>query len=786
MRIPRALAPLFAVAASLLAFAAPVQAAAADVPVTLTLAQRWETPAPQSTWTPYVATVRNDGAADFSGEIYMTPIDSRNSVPVRGLYPDYRAQVTVPKGGTRSVTFYVFQPPAGYQAELRDSTGRTVVSGVATQGISSGFAVGVLSDQPQGDQRIQALRPMPDNTVKFSRFASAQAFPTNAAFLSGLQAIVIDDFDTNSLSEAQARALRDFVGLGGGLVVATGSSWRRTLLPLGDFGPFKPAATDQASIRPLGDLVGNPVDLLVPVVTGTVTHGSVVVGAPGGKPLVVEGEYGAGLIVEMLFDPLAEPLSSTSDGMASLAWTLAMDRALLTQASASRGKQFIGAPVNGPGVPPAQGAFATPEDLYSVLGSTPAGSVPPVGLIGGLLVLYVLLAGPVNYAALKGMRRRELMWVTVPAVAVAFTATAYLAGLGQRGVNFLDSEVQVVRVAPDGALQVQAYHGIFTPRRGDFTVTLPANTMASTAFSTTSGAGGSGETAVVDSGSRPRVVMQNSAYDSMRTLQTLTVSRAPTQPAASLEAHLRLVNGRIVGTLRNTGDRPLQQVMLVSGTGQQSTLTADIGPHAAAAVDAALDAANQRPYDPTTGATGSDFRRASLLRIAIGQGVDGRQGVFNLVALTESSGTLDVDGTRPSRSSVAAIIQPVSLESADSLSGIALRPELVAQTDSIPFHYDVYDLKVPPGYSGPVKLQYVAYPAVGTSSVAFQPPVKSMEIYDWTADSWRALAPAAAGQPQRPLSIDLHPGETAGGVIRVRAQEQTTGVVNSALQLVGS
>jgi hypothetical protein len=280
--------------------------------------------------------------------------------------------------------------------------------------------------------------------------------------------------------------------------------------------------------------------------------------------------------------------------------------------------------------------------------------------------------------------------------------------------------------------------------------------------------------------------MQNSVYDSMRTLQTLTVSRAPTQPAAGVEAHLRLVNGRIVGTLRNTGDRPLQQVMLVSGTGQESTLTPDLGPHATAAVDASLDAANQRPYDPGTGTAGTDFRRASLLRIAIAEAADSRQGVFNVVALTDSSGTLDVDGTRPSRSSVAAILQPVSLESADSLSGIALRPELVAQTDSIPFHYDVYDLKVPAGYSGPVKLQYVAYPAASGSSSAFQPPVKSVEIYDWTADSWRALPAAAAGVAQRPLSIDLKPGETAGGVIRVRAQEQNTGVVNSSLQLVGS
>ena len=779
------MAAVFAAGASLLALAAPAQAAA-DLPITLSLALRWQGGAATSTWTPYVATVRNDGASDFSGEIDLTPIESHNNLAVRGVFPDYRAQVTVPRGSSRSVTFYVFQPPTGYQAELRDSAGHTVVSGVATPATSgSGYAVAVLSDQPQGDKSIQALRPMPDSTVRFSRFPSAQAFPTNAAFLSGLQAIVVEDFDTNSLSDAQARSLRDFVGLGGSLVIAAGSSWRRTLVPLGDFGPFKPVATDQASVRPLGDLVGQPVDLVVPIVTGTLNRGRVVVGAPGGRPLVVEGEYGAGKIVELLFDPLAEPLSTSDSGMSALALTLAMDRALLTQPTGYPGKQFVGGPVTGPGVP-ATGPFSTPDDLYGVLGNTPAGTLPPVGLIGGLLVLYVLLAGPVNYAALKGMRRRELMWVTVPAVAIAFTATAYLAGLGQRGVSFLDSEVQVVRVAPDGALQVQAYHGIFTPRRGDFTVTLPANTIASTAFSANVGGGGGTESAVVDNQSRPKVLMLNSAYDSMRTLQTLTVARAPAQPAAGLEAHLRFSNGRIQGTLRNTGDRSLQQVTLVSGVGQQATLTADIGPKATVTVDAPLEAANQRPYDGGLAGPGNDYRRAALLRIAASQAVDGRSGAFSLVALTESYGALNVEGTTPSRSSVAAILQPVSLEAVDALSGIAPRPELVAQTDAIPFHYDVYDLRIPAGYTGPVKLQYLAYAAPSQVSNAFQPPVKGIEVYDWTVGTWRALPTAAPGQPQRSMSIDLKPGELAAGVVRVRAQEQNTGVVNSNLQLAAT
>jgi len=128
----------------------------------------------------------------------------------------------------------------------------------------------------------------------------------------------------------------------------------------------------------------------------------------------------------------------------------------------------------------------------------------------------------------------------------------------------------------------------------------------------------------------------------------------------------------------------------------------------------------------------------------------------------------------------------VSLDSADALSGIAMRPELVAQTDAIPFHYDVYDLRVPTGYTGPVKLQYLAYASASPSPAGFQPPVKGVEVYDWSSESWRVLPAASAGQSQKALTIDLQPGEVATGVVRIRAQEQNTGVIISNLQLVAS
>ena len=85
-----------------------------------------------------------------------------------------------------------------------------------------------------------------------------------------------------------------------------------------------------------------------------------------------------------------------------------------------------------------------------------------------------------------------------------------------------------------------------------------------------------------------------------------------------------------------------------------------------------------------------------------------------------------------------------------------------------------------------MKLQYLAYASASPSPAGLQPPVKGVEVYDWSSESWRVLPAASAGQSQKALTIDLQPGEVATGVVRIRAQEQNTGVIISNLQLVAS
>src|SRR5262249_46007019 len=155
----------------------------------------------------------------------------------------YQVAVTVPARSERTATVYTVEPSNGYHAELRDPEGRLLTSVTPTTRGGSGPAVAVVSDVAQADQRIDGLlRSQSQLDAAVSRFPAGQGFPAEVIRLTGLNAVILDQFDTGSLGPDQRRALMDFVGLGGTLIEAGGVGARRTLAPLpAELVPLRPA-----------------------------------------------------------------------------------------------------------------------------------------------------------------------------------------------------------------------------------------------------------------------------------------------------------------------------------------------------------------------------------------------------------------------------------------------------------------------------------------------------------------------------------------------------------------
>src|ERR1700682_926994 len=264
------LAVLLALAA--LGAALPVHA---DNGVSVSVNARWGMPAP-STWIPYEVVVRNDGAADFEGDVVLAPAAApfQQGYTPSDQFPHYSKHVTVAHLGQVKVEIMVFDASFGYSAEVRDTSGTMVAKATLSQSSNPpAYTVGVLSDARGADIVIQGAASLP-TAVLATRFNGATDFPTSALDLTGLQAIVIDGFDSASLSQAQMRALTDFVGLGGNLVIAGGASWRRTILPLPpELVPLRPNNSHEGSLQALADLAGQKSSVTATLTTGDLVGG---------------------------------------------------------------------------------------------------------------------------------------------------------------------------------------------------------------------------------------------------------------------------------------------------------------------------------------------------------------------------------------------------------------------------------------------------------------------------------------------------------------------------------
>jgi hypothetical protein len=769
-----------------LVFAMPaVPAQAADPQVSLAVGLRWEVGGTQGIWTPYVVAVKNSGNEDFVGDLYLIPSDVR--LGPTDYYPVHRAHATVARHSQRSVVFYVIDAPNAYHAEARDASGHVVASAdvdarTTAQGSS---ALAVLSDLSQGDQKISApLHALSRVDSAITRFPTPQAFPTNAVYLTGLNGIIIDDFDTAALSQAQVQTLKDFVGLGGILVEAGGPSWRRTLLPLPSaLLPLAPQATTTSSLSALLELGGRAENLPAQVASGPLRFGQVALATADGTPLIVDAPYGAGRVVEMAFDPFGDPFTGDAN-LAGLAWAQAISRGLSGVQAPTRpsyssfgGGTFSsvagGAALAAPGIW-APGYGSGNEQLTDLLNNSPAASTPPVGLLGGLLVAYVLLVGLLNYLFLHALRRRDLMWATVPLVALAFTAAAYVVGFAIRGADFYVSQVEIQRLAPGGTVEVYTFSGVYAPQRGDFQLAVPANTLVSTAIAQGTPASARNRATITQSG-RPLVQLQDVPIWTMRNLQTLAVSRTTStndpQEPMGLSASLRLENGHIKGTILNRTGHQIRQLELVNGVGSVGGLTDDLAAGASLQVDTQLNQGGSISSSNLSGPadTSPGGERDTVLRLAASQVLGGRSGPGDLalVGLTSPTSSLTVDDRKPTRAVLAAVVEPVGLQSADSLASLIKPKTRLVSTytgdGSTAGLVDVYDLEIPNGVTGSLQLGYV-YLSMANS------PVGSVEVYDWIAHTWRSLP--AQGPPYRTQqTAPLNPGEVAGGVVRTRIHE---------------
>jgi hypothetical protein len=467
---------LLMLAAAQVVGAAPSEAQEPPAAVSIEARPRWGQ-SPAGAWSSYVVDVANDGVKNLDAEVVLEPrppleTDRVRPVPVEvfeperpeqparspvappleggppaPVWPVHRTQVTVAAGGKKTLGMVVLEAPYGYRASLRDETGRVLAMQPGATGPPAqrtGAVISVLGRTAPGDVLVTGAPEHPLLTeLSVTRLEDGREFPHDPLQLSGLQVVVLADLDTTSLRSTQIQALQSFVGLGGSLVLSGGATAQRRLAGLPDrLVPMRPSATASGS---LGGLGAGGATASATLATGIIGFGRATVATAGEPPLVVEGDYGLGHVVQLTFDPFAGPFASDlSLGALGVEAGLAPALASLATSSAS-----------------------VPEHLWEPVadGRDREGEGRPwprwgLAALGG----YVLLLGPACYLLLRSRGRRDATWRCIPVAALVLTGIGAVTVPPARDApDALENVVEVETIGPDGRVMVSTYHGLLEP-----------------------------------------------------------------------------------------------------------------------------------------------------------------------------------------------------------------------------------------------------------------------------------------------------------------------------------
>ncbi len=305
---------------------------------------------------------------------------------------------------------------------------------------------GVLSTEP-------SLPPLAGENDAVANLTAAE-LPDRADALRALSALIVDNFDTGTLSEAQREALRDWVRLGGTLIIAGGANGAQAAAGLGDLVPVSVGGSRNA--RELSELADLAKVNAAPASGGGLANGRPVSGADvlagtADEPLVVTRRLGVGSVAWLAWSPSTPPFRDW-EGTAPLI------RKLTATAP-----------------PPSLGGRLEGWSVNTLLQSVAGLQLPPTALVAGFLLLYSLILGPGLYFFLRRRDRKELAWILLPALTIFFSVLAYSSSFLIRSTGTVLRTLEVVDTYADTETErVTTYAGIFSPNRRSYDVGMPA------------------------------------------------------------------------------------------------------------------------------------------------------------------------------------------------------------------------------------------------------------------------------------------------------------------------
>ncbi|MEW6402671.1 MAG: hypothetical protein AB1649_12780 [Chloroflexota bacterium] len=400
----------------------------------------------ENTWIPVRVRVENSGP-DLEGRVQVSFQNSSGGISTFGQ------DVTLPTTSRKEFFLYFHAPQflrslkVTFVSENKKIAEQDLtVSCIGTENM----LFGVMSNDPAVYDKLSEVQPL-QGFVRVAHFTPAD-LPDRAQGWLGLDALIAADVDTGAFTDLQREALAAWLSNGGKLLVVGGPTSQGTVSGLQEFLPVKPSFAEMPSdLSELQKYVQSPIPIegLASLAVGVPTEDATVLVEEQGVPLLVEKKIGFGKVIYLAADPSLRPLSNW-DGMSQLYESLLSSRPVRPEWTREAWDTYS-----------ANRAVSTLNNL----------NIPPLAAVCGWLVIYVMVIGPVNFFALRRSKRRDLAWLTIPALAILFSSLAYFYGSAYRGRNPILNRIAVVQAWDNSPTSsVSALVGLYSPRRAKYSL----------------------------------------------------------------------------------------------------------------------------------------------------------------------------------------------------------------------------------------------------------------------------------------------------------------------------
>ncbi len=390
----------------------------------------------------------------------------------------YDVDIAIPAGSTKE---YVVSVPEKYvqttedvYAVILDKSGKKVHSEKFRSVFSSlkgKVSVGILSDHPENLKGLDLSgKQIESDNVFYTIKTQEIDFTELEDSLEEIGVLVIDDYNTSVLPEEKIAAIKNWINKGGILMLGTGDEAERVLSGFqnDDMITVKPGENFDANL--LNDSSTVTISNIQPIDDFVMLNFNC---------LCKSQERGCIFVSTYKFSDLtAEPELSKSILEEAYRNAFQSATSFMNNYNAQRISIY---------------------DLETAQAYMEKPAKTGTWLIAFLIVIYVVIVGPILYLVLKGINKREKIWVIIPCLSVLFVGFIFLISLSVKVKGLVLKSFSIIDMDKGAE---EAYIFGYNPTPNEFDISVDSRLNTGTVMCSDSGAGSDSADGSIKSGQK--------------------------------------------------------------------------------------------------------------------------------------------------------------------------------------------------------------------------------------------------------------------------------------------